>query len=109
MGGGANHGFVIDNAAGVEDGVIADLAVSADQGAGGDDHISAERDVMSQIGRRVDRIDEFKAHFADLIGKGPADAIVAYGDDGAVHALGAKVGQGVDAADNGHAVHSPAV
>lgn len=78
---GADHGLVVDDAAGVEDGVIADLAVGADQGPGGDDHAAADGDICRDLGRGVDDGGQVEAGGFDGLGDHAAHAVVADGDD----------------------------
>ena len=49
----ADHGLVVDEAAGVQDHGVADLAVCADDHARGDNDVSPERGVVGERGGRV--------------------------------------------------------
>ncbi len=106
---GADHGFVVDDAAGVEDGVVADLAVGADEGAGGDDDTSSHRGIGGELGRGVDGVDEFEAELLDDVGHGAADAVVADGDDGAGDSTFTKVVEAFESAEDGHSIDTASV
>lgn len=109
VGGGSNHGLVIDDAACVKDGIVADLAMGADERAGGDDDAFAQRGIGGKLGRRVDGIFQFEAALFDEFAHGAADAVVADGDDRAADVPVMKVGENGDVAEDGEAVDSAAV
>ena len=110
MRGRPNQRFVIDYAARVEDHRIADLTMGADQGPGGDDDVPSEGHVAGQVGRRMNRVDQFQADLFQPIGESPAHAVVPHGHDAALQVETAPDSrQVVRVAQDGKPVYASAV
>lgn len=107
---GSDHGFVVDDAAGVEDDGVADLAMGANECTGGDDDVSAQGGLMGDVCGGVDGVDELKAGSFAGVCESAADAVFSDGDDGGFDVvLVAEAFDLVDVAEDGHAVNAPAM
>jgi PAS domain S-box-containing protein len=91
---GADHGFVIHDASGVENDRVADVTMGTNQGPGCHDDVAAGGHVVGQVRGRVYGVDEPQALPLDAVGEVAADAVVSDGDDRAL--------DGVLAAHAGH-------
>lgn len=100
----ADHRLVIDDAAGVENGIVADLTVRTNHRAGGNDDAAADGSVAGELCRRVNRREHLKAVFVERLRHGAADAVVADGDDCGADAARVQFGQSVEIAEDGQTV-----
>lgn len=105
----ANHRVMIDDAAGVEDNRVADLAVRADDDPGADDNVVADEDTLSEGRGGVNRVDQLEIGGADLACEGAADAVVADRDDRSLDfLLSSDLRQLIDRTQNRTAVDASA-